>query len=1081
VATLEALSGTPGTTGVPTCHGADEGDGDILMAYLIRLWGLVQAELSSSPKEDGALDFALSQLQTDGGTPLDRTRLRDIFAKRAWLQGGPADVDHTVCHILVDISETENHEWMIRTTRFLHNELLPIIPIVDPGSDAVNKYDINGNADNNSNGLTGILNAKINDVLAHDWIEYNSRPYSRFQMLGLLNLYDFATDSSIRNAAGKLLDFMAVKHASESANHLRIATFRRRAEYSNANLFQGLTTGPMYQVWTGGLDEPLFIPGERHPSNIGVTTEMVLAASSGYRPLPGLVDTMLNRNHRDYLEGFNGQGQVETAYGGPDFVITGGGNGTECPYPAPDGLQLLLNLLPFPTRFIIEFFADVNCPGNPAGGNDGGGAQPIALIPRHTRTSSGDTLGFPSSNNLIHIDPNGHSLTCIERNFACGPALSIPTQSFQRNDCKTGSDGGYSSSSPDGPIHHFEDVAFRFDEQCAGAAYAGHCFFVYGGTLDYSENWEYHPKFAYFVTHSCSPSATDTETGRAFQAFITYMRTIGHAGGSSGPCSYDHLALCLGLEMQLPPQTVDLTGVTTVGRNVAAHFDGRDEYDISYPRFPDGVMSGDLPLTGSSFPSTTTGLASSPYTFFQQPVTFVASVAATSPMNGAGGIVSFLDGTHVIGSAPVSNYNGTLQATLSTASLSVGTHNIIASYSGDATFVPSVSDVTYQTVFKAPTKLTYTGAGTGDYNDPATAGATLTSVVTNTPLSEASVDLTLDGQKPCSQQTNTAGQASCTITPNEPAGSYPVTAVFGGDANYQPSRAEVEFTVTKEETTLVYTGPTHIANGTPARLAAVLKEDGTSPIAGRTITLVLGTGSTQQPCTTATDSTGTAICTIASVNQPLTASATVPLTATFPGDPFYLPANASATLLLQYATGRAFGLSAAVRLLLLSLSLAPTPDTGPVRTASSTSTSTPCTATISTIVLTAHASCENVTTTLNPGTSKATSTIADATIGVPGIPVLKVSAVRATSTSSCGSATGSTTVTLSIGGVPTTVSTAPNTRINLAGAAQLIINEQKPVNGADFGLTVNAVHLIAAGGAVDIVIASSTTDAHNCA
>ncbi len=58
--------------------------------------------------------------------------------------------------------------------------------------------------------------------------------------------------------------------------------------------------------------------------------------------------------------------------------------------------------------------------------------------------------------------------------------------------------------------------------------------------------------------------------------------------------------------------------------------------------------------------------------------------------------------------------------------------------------------------------------------------------------------------------------------------------------------------------------------------------------------------------------------------------------------------------------------------------------------------------------------------------------------------------------------------------------TAPNSEIDLAGGARLIINEQAPVPGADFGLTVNAAHLIVAGGIADVVIASATSDAHNC-
>jgi hypothetical protein len=201
----------------------------------------------------------------------------------------------------------------------------------------------------------------------------------------------------------------------------------------------------------------------------------------------------------------------------------------------------------------------------------------------------------------------------------------------------------------------------------------------------------------------------------------------------------------------------------------------------------------------------------------------------------------------------------------------------------------------------------------------------------------------------------------------------------------------------------------------------------------------------------------------------------------FAGDGFYLPSQAAATLRLQFMTGRAYGLSANVSALLPLITVAPTPDTGPVRTASARSTTTPCAASISAIAITAHGLCANVTTRLAPGTSTATATITDVTIGLPGLPVISVSGVKATSTSTCGGASGTVSLTLTIGGVPIAVSLAPNSVIDL-GVAKLVLNEQKPVPGADAGLTVNAVHLVAsallANG--DVIVGSATSDIHNC-
>lgn len=64
---------------------------------------------------------------------------------------------------------------------------------------------------------------------------------------------------------------------------------------------------------------------------------------------------------------------------------------------------------------------------------------------------------------------------------------------------------------------------------------------------------------------------------------------------------------------------------------------------------------------------------------------------------------------------------------------------------------------------------------------------------------------------------------------------------------------------------------------------------------------------------------------------------------------------------------------------------------------------------------------------------------------------------------------------------PCTVSGEPNAVVELPGAARLVVNEQKPVADADHGVTVNAVHLTAADGHTDIVVASATSDVHNCA
>jgi hypothetical protein len=374
---------------------------------------------------------------------------------------------------------------------------------------------------------------------------------------------------------------------------------------------------------------------------------------------------------------------------------------------------------------------------------------------------------------------------------------------------------------------------------------------------------------------------------------------------------------------------------------------------------------------------------------------------------------------------------------------------------------------------KRTSSLTITGGATsGDYNDPATVAARLADSLG--PIAGQSVTFTLNGAQTCSAVTNSSGVASCSITPQEPAGSYPLTAAFTGSASDAGSSASATFTVTHEETTTTYTGPAKAANGAPLTLSGVLKEDGATPVANRTLTFTLGSGGSAQSCTGSTDASGAASCTIASVNQPADTTS-VPVTAAFAGDAYYQASSATATLRFQYLTGRAFGLSSSGL-----VAIAPVPDTGAIATAAAGTFGPPCVVRISGLI-SADTLCAKVVTSLNPGTSAASSSVQDATIGVLGVPVIKVGLVQSSSTTTCAGSSGDATVTsLSVGGIPVNVNLHPgaNTTVNVLGVT-IILNEQTGVPGADQGLTVNAVHVKALG-LLDVVIGSSTSDIHNC-
>lgn len=372
-------------------------------------------------------------------------------------------------------------------------------------------------------------------------------------------------------------------------------------------------------------------------------------------------------------------------------------------------------------------------------------------------------------------------------------------------------------------------------------------------------------------------------------------------------------------------------------------------------------------------------------------------------------------------------------------------------------------------------RVSYTGPLQAQYNAPTSLSAYVTR--DGVAYEGAEVTFAVAGGS-CTATSGSDGSASCKVAPQSAPGWYGLSVrAMIDDWGAGTSRS---FKVDKAETSLKYTGTKHIANAEPAVLKAQLLDASEQAVAGRGVDLALGSGASVQKCVATTDGSGVATCTVGEVDQPLNDDGSVPVTAVFAGDDYYLGSDAEATVLLQYATGRAYGLSADVNLLLLSVGMPPQPDTGQIRTARATETAPPCSAEVSSLVLKADGVCADVVTSLAPGRSRGTASVSEVRIGVPGLPVIEASGVEAVSTSTCEKASGRTGLTLKIGGVEVPVPDAPNTVVDL-DAAKLTVNEQLPVKGADYGLTVNALHIEDAAGLIDVVVASATSDAHNCA
>src|SRR5215831_6356775 len=116
-------------------------------------------------------------------------------------------------------------------------------------------------------------------------------------------------------------------------------------------------------------------------------------------------------------------------------------------------------------------------------------------------------------------------------------------------------------------------------------------------------------------------------------------------------------------------------------------------------------------INTSLAPTATTLTSSSNPSNFGQSLTFTATAAGEGFTISPTGTVTFFDGSTNLGT---SNLNASAQATLSTSTLTVGTHNITATYNGDTNFASSTSSVVNQLVQGAIAQVSPTSLNFGN-------------------------------------------------------------------------------------------------------------------------------------------------------------------------------------------------------------------------------------------------------------------------------------------------------------------------------------------------------------------------------
>ena len=308
-------------------------------------------------------------------------------------------------------------------------------------------------------------------------------------------------------------------------------------------------------------------------------------------------------------------------------------------------------------------------------------------------------------------------------------------------------------------------------------------------------------------------SANPSVTGQP----VTYTATVSAVSGGAQPTgsvtfSVDGSAQCSSVTLNTSGSaTCTDTYDSAAGSSHAVH--------VAYSGDVDYVeASADLSQSVNRAPSTTSTAVAPPSTVHGQPVTITVTVAAAAP--GAGtptGTVSITDTSTspaaVLGTPSLSG--GTASITVS--SLSVGTHSISTTYSGDASFnassTPAPSSVTVSKA-STTTALTVTAAGPHPVTgETPTLTATVSVVAPGAGTPTSTVAFSADGAPlpGCSAVSLSAGTtpgtatASCTSWTPTAAGSHTLTAVYAGDAGDLGSSTSPSATVDRAATTTAVT------------------------------------------------------------------------------------------------------------------------------------------------------------------------------------------------------------------------------------------------------------------------------------
>jgi hypothetical protein len=313
---------------------------------------------------------------------------------------------------------------------------------------------------------------------------------------------------------------------------------------------------------------------------------------------------------------------------------------------------------------------------------------------------------------------------------------------------------------------------------------------VYAGDATYQTSTS--KTFLQVVSHNASvttvvPSANPSVFGQA----VTLTATVAPASGGGTPTgnvSFKNGSTAIGSVALANGVAAFTTSVLPAGSlPLTASYGGDANFSGSSATWTQVVSQS----------ATTTTLTSNPNpSSLSQTVTFTAAVAAQY-QGAITGSVSFMNGSTILGSAPIAKNKATFTNAFSTA----GTDSITAVYAGDANNQTSTSQTLSQVVTDAPTTTTVVSSGSPAFVGQAvTFTATVTSSYGAIPNGES---VTFYNSGTSIGAGSTQGGVATLTTSSLTSGTHSITATYAGDASFESSTSRaISQTISLNNTTI---------------------------------------------------------------------------------------------------------------------------------------------------------------------------------------------------------------------------------------------------------------------------------------